>query len=46
MSCIFKFYCRYQVKKGKKFKTLRQNTAFVHRAALSAPKPANPDRAR
>ncbi len=41
---FFQIYCRYEVKKGKKFKTLQQNNAVLRRAALSGPKPA-PDRA-
>jgi hypothetical protein len=43
---FFNFPADTKSKREKKFKTLRQNIAFVHRAALSAPKPANPDRAR
>jgi hypothetical protein len=34
-----------QTQKGKFFKTLLQNNSFLHRAALSGPKPA-PTRAR
>jgi len=42
--CVFILYCKHKLKKGKKFKTLRQNNAVLRRAALSGPRPA-PDRA-
>jgi len=42
---FFEFILNTKSKNGKNSKTLRQNNAVLHRAALSGPKPA-PDRAR